>query len=289
LTSHGTLHHCPPVFSCYQTAHLLQAKRAGKVTAMCSSDLGISYVAVQLHPEYISFPNGITLSWEQIREIDADHDNCFSLSENTLQAIKAYSADNGYSFSLLPTADAPALVIAGFPMHRIKHITPLRAADYMVEAISPCHGRILDTATGLGYTAIAAARSAKQVITIEFDPISQEMAHSNPWSQELFANPVITQIIGDSALEIEKFAAKSFAAILHDPPSMALAGGLYAETFYRQALRILTAKGKMFHYIGDPDSAMGARVTNGVLQRLHAAGFRKVVRMPKEFGVVAYK
>jgi predicted methyltransferase len=289
LTSHGTLHHCPPVFSCYQTAHLLQAKRAGKVTAMCSIDLGISNVAVQLHPGYISFPNGITLSWELIKEIDADHDNCFSLSENTLQAIKAYSADNGRSFSLLPTADAPALVIAGFPMHRIKHITPLRAADYMVEAISPCRGRILDTATGLGYTAIAAAKSAKQVVTIEFDPIAQEMAHRNPWSQELFANPVITQIIGDSALEIEKFAANSFAAILHDPPSMALAGGLYAETFYRQALRILTAKGKMFHYIGDPDSAMGARVTNGVLQRLHAAGFSKVVRMPREFGVVAYK
>lgn len=252
-------------------------------------NLGISSVEVQLHPDRLSFPNGITLSWEQIKEIDADHDNCFSLSDNTLQAIKAYSADNGRSFSLLPTADAPSLVIAGFPMHRIKQITPLCAADYMVEAISPCRGRILDTATGLGYTAIAAAKKAKQVITIEYDPISQEMAHQNPWSQELFANPVITQIIGDSALEIEKFADTSFAAILHDPPSMALAGGLYAETFYRQTLRILTAKGKMFHYIGDPDSAMGARVTKGVIQRLHAAGFRKVVRMPKEFGVVAYK
>ncbi|MGA7829157.1 MAG: hypothetical protein WCA04_15975, partial [Geobacteraceae bacterium] len=71
MTSHGTLRHCPPVFSCYQTAHLLQAKRVGNVTAMCSIDLGISYVSVQLHPECISFPNGITLSWEQIKEIDA--------------------------------------------------------------------------------------------------------------------------------------------------------------------------------------------------------------------------
>lgn len=256
---------------------------------MCSLDLGISSVTVQLYPEYISFLNGITLSWEQIKEIDADHDNCFSLSENRLQKIKGYSVDNGRSFSLLPTAGAPSLVIAGFPMHRIKHITPLRAADYMVEAISPCRGRILDTATGLGYTAIAAARSAKEVVTIEFDPLSQEMAHHNPWSEELFSNPVITQIIGDSALEIEKFAEQSFAAILHDPPSMALAGDLYAETFYRQALRILTAKGKMFHYIGDPESAMGARVTTGVLKRLHAAGFRKVVRIPKGFGVLAYK
>ena len=45
----------------------------------------------------------------------------------------------------------------------------------------------------------------------------------------------------------------------------------------------------MFHYIGDPDSNLGSRVTKGVVRRLMESGFSKVVPKPAQFGVVAYK
>ncbi len=278
-----------PVFSYYQTAVLLQAKRDGTSSARTTIDLGISSVEAIVGPDKVTFPGGIILTWDQIAEIDSDKNSCFYVFDNTLYAIKGYSIHTRRSFSLMPTHDAPAMIIAGFPMHRIKDITPLCAAQYMVETIAPFHGQVLDTATGLGYTAIAASKSAKQVITIEFDPIAQEIARHNPWSRELFNNPKIMQLIGDSAEEIERFSPESFSAILHDPPSMSLAGDLYSGKFYRNAFRILGPRGKMFHYIGDPDSAMGARVTTGVLKRLKEAGFRKLVRIPNAFGIVAYK
>jgi predicted methyltransferase len=59
-------------------------------------------------------------------------------------------------------------------------------------------GQVLDTATGLGYTAIEAAKTAAHVTTIELDPTALEVARCNPWSQALFDNPKIMQRIGDS-------------------------------------------------------------------------------------------
>ena len=114
-------------------------------------------------------------------------------------------------------------------MHRFKDISPRRAALEMVKAAAPIRGRVLDTATGLGYTAIAAAQSAAAVITIELDPGSLEMARANPWSQELFNHPGISLIVGDSSEEIAKFPDEYFSIIIHDPPSMSLAGDLYGR------------------------------------------------------------
>jgi predicted methyltransferase len=284
---------CPeavhPVFSCFQTAVLLQAKLENKTSIRSTINLGISLSEAIIHADNVSFPGGISLTWDQIAEIDSDKVSCFVLCDNTLYAIKGYSGKTGRSFSLMPTNDAPAMIIAGFPMHRINNITPLLAAQYMIETIGPFRGQTLDTATGLGYTAIAAAKTASHVVTVEFDLEAQEIARQNPWSRELFNNPKITQLLGDSAEEIEKFASGSFSAILHDPPSMSLAGDLYSGKFYCQACRILAPRGRMFHYIGDPESAMGGRVTTGVIKRLHEAGFTKVVRIPKAFGVTAFK
>ena len=71
-----------------------------------------------------------------------------------------------------------------------------------MRTIAPLSGRVLDTCTGLGYTAIEAAKTAEQVITIELDPTALEVARLNPWSRELFENPRIQQIVGDAFDEI---------------------------------------------------------------------------------------
>ena len=142
---------------------------------------------------------------------------------------------------------------------------------------------------GLGYTAIEAARTADHVTTIELDPAVTEICRLNPWSQELFDNPRITRLIGDTFDLITDFADDSFARILHDPPMFSLAGHLYSADFYSQLRRVLRPSGRLFHYVGDPASRSGRNVTRGVVRRLHESGFRRVKPYQRAFGVVAYK
>jgi len=158
-----------------------------------------------------------------------------------------------------------------------------------VATLAPIVGRVLDTATGLGYTAIEAAKTAEQVVTIELDPGAQEIAQLNPWSRALFDNPKISQIMGDAFEIVPTFEDNSFSRILHDPPVFSLAGELYSGAFYRQLFRILQRGGRLFHYIGDLNSKSSGTIAKGVIRRLQEAGFTRVVRRPEAFGVVAYK
>jgi uncharacterized protein len=175
-------------------------------------------------------------------------------------------------------------------MHRIKDIDPIENANNMVENLKPLkHGEVLDTATGLGYSAIELARNSANVTTVEIDPAAIEIAKLNPWSSDLFNNPRITQIIGDILEEIVKFEDQKFTHIFHDPPTLKLSGELYSGAFYKQLHRVLAFNGRLFHYIGDPDSEHGSIVTKGVINRLQEAGFSKITKLPKSFGVLAIK
>ena len=181
------------------------------------------------------------------------------------------------------------MLIAGFLMHRIKDIDPMQDTRRKIAAISPIVGRVLDTATGLGYTAIEASKTADEVITIELDPGVQEIARLNPWSQALFHNPKIHQLMGDAYEVVQTFEDESFSRIIHDPPTFSLAGELYSGAFYQQLFRVLKRGGRLFHYIGDPKSKASGGITKGALRRLQEAGFSRVVRRPEAYGVVAYK
>jgi predicted methyltransferase len=127
------------------------------------------------------------------------------------------------------------------------------------------------------------------VTTIELDPGVQEIARLNPWSRELFANPKITQVMGDACEVAPTLVGESFDRIVHDPPTLKLAGELYSGVFYHELYRILKRGGRLFHYIGDPNSKASGGVTRGVMRRLQEAGFSRVVRRAEAYGVVAYK
>jgi predicted methyltransferase len=189
----------------------------------------------------------------------------------------------------MPTQGAPTMLISGIPMHRFKGIDPHEDTLRKIKAIAPITGWVLDTATGLGYTAIRAAESAERVVTIELDPAALEVARLNPWSRALFENRNIKQIVGDSFNEIGGFDNGAFARIIHDPPSFSLAGDLYSGEFYRELYRVLGRGGRLFHYIGDLDSKSGRSVARGAMHRLKEAGFSRVTRRPEAFGLVAYK
>ncbi len=181
------------------------------------------------------------------------------------------------------------MLVSGIPMHRVKDTDPHQDTLEKIRSIRPIVGEVLDTATGLGYTAIEAARTAEHVLTIELDLAALEVAKMNPWSQELFGNPKITQEIGDSFEVVEGLPPSSFTRVIHDPPAFSLAGDLYSGEFYSELHRVMRNKSRLYHYVGDPESKSGRNVTAGVIRRLEEAGFRQVRRVPRAFGVVAIK
>lgn len=279
----------PIILSYKEAAPLLDARQTHAHAASISPDLGLSTVEVALDPEHVRFPDGTMLTWDAIEEIIRSQTKCFVLRNGDPEEIRIFSERTQWVRSLMPTSGAPTMLVSGFPMHRIKHIDPYTDTLRKIKTIAPITGRVLDTATGLGYTAIEAAKTATEVVTIELDPVSLEIARLNPWSHALFSDPKIKQIIGDTYDEIQHFEDHSFSRIIHDPPIFSLAGELYSGAFYKHLWRVLKRKGRLFHYIGDPESTSGRRIFAGVIRRLRDAGFVRVVRHPEAFGVVAYK
>jgi len=279
----------PIVLSYVQAETLLDARQHNQTSMEVSPDLGISTVTVHVSDTGVAFPGGIQLDWQQITKIKKETSNCFRVEDDTLSPIQTFSEYTNRMCSLFPTRRVPTMLIAGFTMHRIVDIDPMQDTLKKVATIAPLVGRVLDTATGLGYTAIEAAKSAQQVITIELDPGAQEIARQNPWSRDLFNNPRIQQMMGDTYEVVPTFADESFDRIIHDPPVFSLAGELYSKAFYQQLYRILKRGGRLFHYIGDLNSKSSGTVTRGALKRLQEAGFARVVRRPEAYGVVGYK
>ncbi|HEY0755055.1 MAG TPA: methyltransferase domain-containing protein [Ktedonobacteraceae bacterium] len=279
----------PVILSYVQARPLLEARKRGETIVESSPDLGRSRASVKLAADGVYFPDGTQLDWPALEKISRSEVNCYTVLAEGIQSIQTFSEETNRVCSLLPTRNAPSMLIAGFVMHRIKDVDPWQDTQRKIAAIAPVSGAVLDTATGLGYTAIMAARSAETVTTIELDPGAQAIARLNPWSQELFTEPKITQVIGDAYEVVPTFAAESFERIIHDPPTFSLAGDLYSGLFYREIYRILKRGGRLFHYIGDPNSKASGGVTRGALKRLQEAGFSRVTRHTEAYGVVAYK
>ena len=277
------------ILSHYQASELLEAVKIKKTATTVSPDLGLTTVEVRIDQHGVQFPDGQGLEWDDVAAINESQVGCFLLEGGTLRKIQAFSEVTNRPVSLMPTTGAPTLLLAGFPMHRIKGIEPHRDTRLKVKTIAPLVGRVLDTATGLGYTAIEAAVTAETVVTIEFDPTVLEIARLNPWSKALFTRTNIEQRIGDSYELVQEFERESFHRILHDPPTFSLAGDLYSAAFYHQLHRVLASGGRLFHYIGDLESRSGRRVVDGVIRRLREVGFSRVRRAPQAFGVTAQK
>jgi predicted methyltransferase len=277
------------VLSHFQVESLLAARRAGRRSASVSLDLELTTADVTLEDNGVRFPDGQPLAWQDLETIRASERGCFLIENGTPRKIQFFSEQTNQLYSLMPTERAPTMLISGIPMHRVKNTDPHADTLEKIKTIAPLAGCVLDTATGLGYTAIEAAKSAERVVTIELDPAALQVARLNPWSQSLFDNPKITQTIGDSFEKVREFKDNTIARVIHDPPMFTLAGDLYSGEFYRQLFRVLKPGGRLFHYIGDLESKSGRVVSKGAARRLQEAGFARVRPCPAAFGLVACK
>jgi predicted methyltransferase len=277
------------ILSFRQADRIMEARLAGDAVVKISLDLGLTFTVVALESEGARFPDGQFLTWRHLEEIGDSERGCFVIEDGEPRKVQFFSEASNRLYSLMPTEGAPTMLVSGIPMHRFKGVDPHRDTLLKIKTIAPVVGQVLDTATGLGYTAIEAAKTSEHVTTIEIAPAALEVARLNPWSQALFDNRRITQVVGDVYDEIETFENEAFDRVIHDPPAFNLAGDLYSGVFYQELFRVLQRKGRLFHYIGDLESKSGRVISKGAARRLREVGFTRVVRRPEAFGLVAYK
>lgn len=270
-----------------QAKALLAAHDRGATELRTTRTLGLDFERASLSAEGIRFEGAPLIGWEVLRSIGEDDRRAYRFEGGQPTPIQAYSDQVGALRTLCPSAGAPTTLIGGIPMHRIKDADPWQDSQAKVATLKEPKGRVLDTCFGLGYAAILLGRRAKEVTSFEIDPNALAIARLNPWSLEAFQSPKITVHCADAAKEVAALPTGRFEAVMHDPPTLALAGELYSLEFYRELHRVMRRGAVLFHYIGDPESRIGMRVYPGVMRRLAEAGFRSARRELTAQGVSA--
>jgi len=205
--------------------------------------------------------------------------------------LKFYSEKTGRFYRLIGTDTWPYLEISGMRMHRADEVDPKTDAILKIKALGRIYGSILDCCTGLGYTAILAAkaRNVREVVTVEKDENVIFIARQNPYSRPLFKSKKIQLIIGDIVNVVKEFNDEYFNFIIHDPPRISVAPELYSLDLYRQLFRVLKCCGRMLHYVGRPGEKQGKNYLKGIIRRLRLAGFRKVIKADYALSLIAEK
>jgi uncharacterized protein len=270
---------------------ILSAMDAGDAVVDASLDLGRTTARLAFDGAIVRLPDGQSLTASQLREVADDPRSVYAVVEDGIEKVTWFSSETGKVYTLRATDGWPALEISGILMHRIKDTDPRADARSKIDAIAPVRGHVLETCCGLGYSALHAARTADRVTVFEIDPNVLEMARINPYSAPLFEDDSAIEVINEDVAEaIARLPDHAFDAVIHDPPTLAVAGDLYGDAFYRQVLRVLRPGGRLFHYTGDPGSRTRRQDLPGrVAQRLADLGFTRVRREPAALGVSARK
>lgn len=242
---------------------------------MISLDLGISLTKVVVNCKEALLPDGMRIPFRDLRMMANRTDSVYFLREDRIYMVAI--SDRHY-YKLVPTEGAPTIEIDGVRMHKTTGTTPERDAKEKIDLLNIEGGTVLDTCTGLGYTASESFKQgAEGVFTVEKDPNVLRIACMNPWSGNLFSSNCIYKTIGDVYNLIDIFPANFFDYIIHDPPTLSHAGHLYGRAFYKKLSKVLKPRGRLFHYTGEPGSKYrGIDLKRGVLRRLRESGFKEM-------------
>ncbi len=281
--------HVMIVLSHFSAGKIMEAHHQKTAQILVSLDLGISVQEVSIADDGVLFPDGQILGFSDIQKIQKNPQVCFVIEHNKPKKIHLFSEATDKFYKLLPTGKLtpPTIEISGIRMHAVKNTNPLEDTQKKIESVSPINGNVLDTCTGLGYTAIMAANRGADVDTYDIDENVRIIASYNPWSLELFKNKNIHLHTGDISAEIKNIRQGFFERIIHDPPSFKIAPALYTQEFYNELYRVLKKDGILYHYIGSPGAKKGITLEYGIIKRLRKSGF--IYKKTYNKGVVAVK
>ena len=253
-----------------------------------SLDLGLSEVEVSFVGRGVVLPDGSTVDFGDLEEIAGRSGAVFFPRDG---AVYQVAISDGHFYKLMPTGGAPTLEVDGVRMHRTVGITPEADAGEKLEVLGVRGGRILDTCTGLGYTALAGLeRGGDLVVSVEFRAEVLRIAGVNPWSRGLFSDGRVHLLLGDVFDVVEAFPDGFFDYVVHDPPRFSHAGHLYGGEFYARLFSVLRGGGRVFHYTGEPGSRYRrVDLRRGVMRRLGRVGFTNARYVRRVLGVVCEK
>ncbi len=175
---------------------------------------------------------------------------------------------------LVPTTEAPTLEIDGIGMHVLDPSGIFHALGLTTRRVVRRGDRVLDTCSGLGYTALWALRlGARSVLSYEIDAAVLRLRSLSPWSAGL-RDHRLTVKNADASKAIRQLPVGSVDVVVHDPPRLSVGGELYSLDFYRALARVLVPGGRLYHYTGQPFQRWRHRdICGGVARRLTEAGF----------------
>ncbi|RLE44622.1 SAM-dependent methyltransferase [Candidatus Woesearchaeota archaeon] len=271
--------------TCFLAEQILKKKKR------ISPDLGITFTSPIYKNDKVII-NEEEIPFDIIKYIaKKKRYSVFIYERNKLKPIQLFSKKTNLFYKLVTYKlnSAPTIQISGTHMHRVVGTDPWSDAKNKINLIAPRKSDLgLDSCTGLGYTAILAARRCKKVITVEKDENVIKIAKLNPWSKELFTADNIRLIIDDIQHAIIKFKDSAFDFIIHDPPQYYHAKELYSRTLYAEFYRVLKKEGRFFHYVGKVGTRLGKKYIEQIKKRLLDCRFRCKWN-EKSLGFVCFK
>lgn len=246
-----------------------------------SLDLGISTEKVMINPENNSF---IVKSKDEIlfpSSFDKDDKICYFVLDAQLYPIKLFNDWSNFHYKLVPTSWRPILRISATPMHKKPFLDALEELQF--------RGFVLDSGTGLGYSAIIASKTATRVITIEWDESVLEIATYNPHSRGLFENNNIELQIGDVTEAILQYDDNFFDNLVQDGGMPKSSGNFFSQQQCNQLHRVLKPGGSLIMYLPQHGKSKGRDYGAEHLERLKRAGFYLKKRAIESSYALLYK
>ncbi|MBI2671870.1 methyltransferase [Candidatus Woesearchaeota archaeon] len=266
-----------PILSSSELRRITGNIKEGLNEIEVSLDLGLSRTKIRLDKKGF-FLNNLLIKIPKIREKDK---SCYVVNENKLEKVQFFSEETNNMYKLIPTSFRPILKISGTSMHKKEFVDRIKK--------DRLNGKVLDSGTGIGYTAIAAAKTAEEVITIEADKNVIEIAKLNPYSQELFNNKKIKLSIEDLIQHIKKFKREEFDYLIFDAGNKKDFGNFFSLENYKEAYRILKNKGRLYNYIPKHQIKRGRDFSSEIINRIKQAGFKIIEKNKEDSYVVAQK
>ncbi|MEM0505854.1 MAG: methyltransferase [Thermosphaera sp.] len=277
-----------PVEGYWFTSWLIDFLKAFENCLETTLDLGVSRHKVCVSNGKITIDN-VELDLDLVQP--SEKDRVVLYEKGKIYEITTASANGYYKLKAVGPDLPPTIEINGIHMHRIIDLNPWEDAVLKIHAARVKKGDIvLDTCTGLGYTAIASLRKgASKVLTSEIDPNVLWIAERNPWSKMLKRENVT--IYNEDVISIaHELPDNRFDKIIHDPPRFSSStGDLYGFELYREFFRILKPGGTLYHYTGVPGLKSNYSILKGIKNRLETVGFIVLFFDHRSQGYIAKK